>query len=89
MTNFVLGVLTASLAPLAMTFGFILWEESWRSTPFALNIFKCTVASVVFQIVIWSLQLSTTATSTDQAMIMLSSFLGIVIGDNAWLAALQ
>eukprot|EP01039_Chlorochromonas_danica_P001623 gene1627-1772_t len=90
MHGYVIGVLTASLSPLAMTFGFILWGKHWQSTPFALNIFKCTVASVIFMLSQWIISpRASQASLSEQGMIFLSSFLGIVIGDNTWLAALQ
>eukprot|EP01031_Cornospumella_fuschlensis_P024846 gene24846-30022_t len=72
-----------------MTFGFILWGEAWQSTPFALNIFKCTLASLVFFLVYAGSNGASQASAHEQGMILLSSFIGIIIGDNTWLAALQ
>lgn len=90
MHSYAVGVLTASLSPLAMTFGFILWGKHWQSTPFALNIFKCTVASFIFMLSQWMVSTrASQASLSEQGMIFLSSLLGIVIGDNTWLAALQ
>jgi drug/metabolite transporter (DMT)-like permease len=83
------GILSALLAPLAMTFGFILWGKSWKSSAYALNWFKCTTAAFVFMMISFAIRVNEPVTPNDQSVIILSSILGIVIGDNTWLLALQ
>ncbi len=87
--NIMSGSITAAISPLAMTFGFILWGEAWQSSAYALNQFKCTLAGVIFLFISLSIRSAIPVTASDQSMIILSSILGIVIGDNTWLLALQ
>jgi drug/metabolite transporter (DMT)-like permease len=42
------GVVAALAAPFLMTLGFLLWEDHWKGSAFALNMFKCCTASVGF-----------------------------------------
>ena len=44
------GILAALGAPLAMTTGFLLWQDHWKGSAFALNLYKCCTASVLFLI---------------------------------------
>lgn len=89
-TNYLVGSLAAALAPLAMSFGFILWGKSWKSTAYALNLFKCTFAAMIFMFISFGIRQNIPKiTVYDESMIVLSSILGIVIGDNTWLLALQ
>ena len=44
------GILAALGAPLVMTTGFLLWQDHWKGSAFALNLFKCCTASVLFLI---------------------------------------
>lgn len=83
------GVIAAAISPLAMTFGFILWGKSWKSSAYSLNLFKCTFAATIFMIIAFSIRWTISVTPYEQFMIILSSILGIVIGDNTWLLALQ
>mmetsp|Transcript_30985 Transcript_30985/g.66693 ORF Transcript_30985/g.66693 Transcript_30985/m.66693 type:complete len:95 (+) Transcript_30985:182-466(+) len=83
-----LGLSTASLAPLVYVVGFIIWGTSWKSSAYALNLFKCTLASLIFMIIAQSTPTNNQA-PFDQLMIMVSSVIGIVIGDNTWLMALK
>ena len=89
LAGWIFGFLAAAFSPLAMTIGFIIWGNSWHSSPYALNLFKCTLASLLFMIVSFSIRISHPATFREQSMILLSSFIGIIIGDNTWLMALK
>lgn len=91
MANLAMGVLAALLSPLMMTFGFIIWDQVWRGTALGLNLFKCSLASILFivTICIFYPPHFSILCSRASLMLVLSSFLGIVIGDNAWLLALQ
>jgi drug/metabolite transporter (DMT)-like permease len=88
------GVVAAVLAPLFMTVGLHIWSIHWKGSAFALNLFKCSVASLMFITVSWALIASsdderdTTHLGRDVGYILLSSVFGIVIGDNTWLQAL-
>ena len=72
--------------------GQVYWED-WRAGPVALNLFKCSLASCLFALVLATqagLGLALPAISpTAFAMLLLSSILGIVVGDVLWLQALQ
>lgn len=85
----VLGFTAATLAPLAMTFGFIIWGKSWQGSAYALNVFKCSLAGFVFMIVAFSFPSGGSPGIYSQSMVVLSSVIGIIIGDNTWLMALQ
>lgn len=80
----------AIAAPLATSLGIHVWDE-WKGSAFALNAFKCTVATALFGV---TLALKGTNplssfSSTAVRMLLLSSFCGIVVGDLLWLRALQ
>jgi len=47
----VAGVIAAATAPCACATGIFLWARGWRGSPFALNLFKCSLASIVFLVV--------------------------------------
>ena len=86
------GILAALGGPLAMTLGFVVWDKHWSGSPFSLNMFKCNLASIGF--------LAGSAAS-DQPFsrdtfsrpsvgyLALSSLIGILLGDLAWLEALS
>eukprot|EP00557_Chaetoceros_sp_GSL56_P009481 CAMPEP_0176490014 /NCGR_PEP_ID=MMETSP0200_2-20121128/7623_1 /TAXON_ID=947934 /ORGANISM="Chaetoceros sp., Strain GSL56" /LENGTH=414 /DNA_ID=CAMNT_0017887249 /DNA_START=72 /DNA_END=1313 /DNA_ORIENTATION=+ len=106
------GVIAAIAAPFFMALGFIIWDVTWKQSSgsaFALNLFKCNLASIGFVIAgaIFGFTTSSTSSSsgttaaddgsfvTDTTMansvgyLILSGFIGIVIGDIAWLEALR
>lgn len=87
--NVFFGVISAAITPLAMTFGFILWGKSWKSSAYALNLFKCTFAATIFMLIAFSIRWTIAVTPYEESMIILSSILVIVIGDNTWLLSLQ
>lgn len=85
----IVGFAAAAISPLAMTVGFILWGNSWKGNSYSLNVFKCSLAGVLFLIAALIFPSLHVSTSYGNSMIVLSSFIGIVVGDNTWLLALQ
>lgn len=87
-----------------MSLGFFIWDVKWSSSgasAFALNMYKCNVASLGF-IIMCLVRGFTIAPSEDSedeeeipfsttsvGYLILSSTLGIIIGDNLWLEALR
>jgi drug/metabolite transporter (DMT)-like permease len=98
---FALGIVAALASPFVLNIGFIFWQDHWKGSSFSLNLYKCTLGSLVFLILSVTIPnhtaSQTTARSfpkevfTQQAVgyIILSSFIGIVVGDWAWLRGLQ
>ena len=91
-----LGLVAALLAPAVLTIGFYIWDKTWTGSAIFLNAWKGTFASSVFFLVILIhaaiLQQGIFPPETEGDVIgwlMLSSFLGIVIGDTFWLMALS
>lgn len=93
------GVIAALLAPLFMTIGFFIWDVRWTASggsAFALNMYKCLTASIGFVIMClvrgFSNLDATSAdvfTSNNIGYLLLSSTLGIIVGDLLWLEALR
>ncbi|KAL3776455.1 hypothetical protein HJC23_008440 [Cyclotella cryptica] len=91
------GVIAALLGPLFMSLGFFIWDMKWtscRGSAFALNMYKCNVASVWFAIMAGirgfsQSEYSSVFTVTSVGFLTLSSTLGIIIGDVLWLEALR
>ncbi|KAL7517973.1 hypothetical protein ACHAWX_002842 [Stephanocyclus meneghinianus] len=91
------GVIAALLGPLFMSLGFFIWDLRWTSShgsAFALNMYKCNVASVWFAIMAGirgfsQSEFSGVFTVTSVGFLTLSSTLGIIIGDVLWLEALR
>ncbi len=50
--EFYSGVIAALISPLFMSIGFIFWDQAWSGSAIMLNLFKCSVASLMFFIVI-------------------------------------
>ena len=51
--NTTIGLIAAISAPLFMTIGFLIWDIEWKKaggSAFALNMFKCNLASLAFLI---------------------------------------
>ena len=87
------GILAAILSPFCMVVGFFLWEGAWKGSGFVLNVVKGSIASCIF---IVTISLSKdgfsrlfSASTVSIAFLLLSSFLGIVVGDSMWLEALK
>ena len=96
--NEVSGVLAAVASPFFMAIGFIIWDVIWSKSggsPYALNLYKCNLASVGF--IVAGLIFGFTIGSDNESSVsvesigylVLSGFIGIIVGDLAWLAALK
>jgi len=90
----IFAVFAAGVAPLAMTVGFFVWDNHWKGSAYALNMFKCNLAGSLFCMISISIRsegFRILWEQPDQVLIPLvvSSLLGIIIGDSAWLTALQ
>ena len=84
-----LGTGAALLAPFLMTIGFVIWDKAWKGSAILLNVVKCSLASTIFVMVSAISSRSFEGSGIDIGMLLLSAMLGITIGDNAWLYALQ
>ena len=95
------GIVAALSAPFLLDVGFLIWDKHWKGSSFALNLYKCTLASVGFLILSFATRPPGATTDngppfpaelfTAQSVgfLMLSSTIGILIGDWTWLEALQ
>lgn len=84
-----LGATCALVAPLLMTLGFVIWESRWKGSAYCLNTYKCSLASALFVLAAFLVPNSFDGETVNIAFLVLSSFLGIFIGDGAWLYALK
>ena len=87
-------VSAALAAPFFSSVGQVYWER-WTGSAIALNLFKCSLATALFVIVV-AAQSATGGISPFAAlspkavrMLAVSSFMGIVVGDAMWLQALS
>ena len=94
--SFVLGIISALIAPFLIVLGFIVWDNHWNGTAFSLNMFKCNLTAVGFAIVslvVRTLLLGPASPGTFTQMkvggLMVSSTIGILIGDWVWLEAMR
>ena len=82
-----------SVSPLLSTAGSVCYEEWYQlrgATAINLNLFKCSLAAALFACVVQSgPPLSAVLTPLKLRMLVLSSILGIVVGDVLWLQALK
>lgn len=102
------GVVAALSAPFLLDVGFLIWDKHWKGSSFALNLYKCTLASIGFLILSFATRPPGAApadgdegggrgpafppdlfTVRSVGFLMLSSTVGILIGDWTWLEALQ
>jgi len=93
------GVLAAILAPFFTALGFIIWDMTWKESggsAFALNLFKCNLASIGFLIASFTFgfKISTADEEDFEAgasigFLILSGFIGIIVGDLFWLESLR
>jgi len=93
-----LGIIAALTGPFLLTIGLTVWDKRWKGHYVSLNLFKCTIATIIFLIIL-SIYYSTQFTDfseiksrynyEDTSWLLFSSFIGIIIGDNFWLFALQ
>lgn len=90
--SFGLGVGAALSAPFVMTLGFIVWDNQWKGSAFALNLFKCTLASngfLVLSLTTGDFFPSDVFTRSSVGYLMLSATIGILLGDWIWLEGLR
>ena len=85
------GVLAAAATPALGAVGLFIWSKLWVGDAFTLNLVKCSVGTLGFVIAGFAgsgTQLLASCSSSVVAWLVLSGFIGIVIGDNLWLHAL-
>ena len=94
--SFVLGVISALTAPFLVVVGFIVWDNHWNGTAFALNMYKCNMTAIGFLIVSIVVRKFVLGPSTEEIFtsqkiggLMVSSTIGILIGDWVWLEGLR
>ena len=96
--TFALGVAAALVAPFSMVMGFLIWDNTWTGSPFALNLYKCNLAALGFAIVVglsWNhhhdnhLDNDRVFTVESVGFLMLSSTIGLLLGDWAWLEGMR
>jgi drug/metabolite transporter (DMT)-like permease len=93
------GVLAAILAPVFTALGFIIWEKTWKESggsAFALNLFKCNLASIGFLIASFTFGFKVSTVDEEDfeaggsvGFLILSGFVGIIVGDLFWLESLR
>jgi drug/metabolite transporter (DMT)-like permease len=93
------GSLAAIAAPFFMALGFIIWDKTWSKSggsAFALNLYKCNLASIGFVVasLIFGFRIDDDETDSETikesvGFLVLSGFIGIIVGDLAWLEALR
>ena len=92
--GFVDGILAATFAPLILIIGFVLWDKIWTASAIMLNITKSSVAALlfilvaIFQSFVFQTNPFFNTNSFNLFMLLISSLIGIIIGDNTWLRAL-
>ena len=84
------GVAAALGSPAVGTLGFVFYE-SWTGSPGALNMVKGLAAGGVFLAisVATGLRRRAAGRAVDVGYLVASAFIGITLGDTAWLQALQ
>lgn len=93
------GSIAALAAQFFMALGFIIWDTIWSksgASAFALNLFKCNLASIGFIIAsfVFGFRIGTDEADSNETKesigyLILSGFIGIIVGDLAWLEALR
>ena len=92
---FVLGILSACSAPFLMVLGFMIWDDSWNGSAFALNMFKCCLAGIGFLAVSYfsrerdEFLSAEVFTAEATGFLVVSSTIGILIGDWTWLEGMR
>jgi len=85
------GLVAATISPLAMTVGFVMWEKQWKGSAIALNAFKGVLGATVFAVLIFAFQPIINIAHASPHLfstLIVSSVLGIILGDTFWLMAL-
>ena len=86
------GVLAAAATPLLGAIGLFIWSKVWTGDAFALNLVKCSVGTMGFVVAgVASRSGAWLSNASDEvtAWLVLSAFIGIVVGDNLWLYSLR
>ena len=93
--SYLTGILAALIAPLLMVVGFIIWDNHWIGSSFALNMYKCNLTMIGFAIVTFvgiyyrGNPVVGVFTLRNVSALMLSSTIGILIGDWVWLEGMR
>lgn len=90
----VAGLAAGLTSPAVSVVGLVLWDANWTGSAFALNLYKCSLASIMFLVTVLALpsEAARVVARLDvptAAALAVSSTLGIVIGDNTWLASMR
>jgi drug/metabolite transporter (DMT)-like permease len=126
-SSFGLGIVAATIAPSLSVLGFFIWDNHWKGSTYALNMYKCNLGAIGFALVVVisstviyhhhhlsssinnnnnnindnkndsssssSVSITTIMfqgmTKTSIGYLLLSSTIGILIGDWTWLEGLR
>lgn len=93
-SNNVYGALASLGSAFSLALGFMIWDVVWKKShgsAFSLNLVKCNTASFGFLILGLSLGFVNNDEwkYSDIGYLMLSGFIGIIVGDLCWLEALS
>ena len=92
MSSETIGIVAAAATPLLGAVGLFIWNKVWTGDAYTLNLVKCTLGSFGFVVVGLATRGAgwlAAATPETVAWLVVSAFVGIVIGDNLWLHSLQ
>jgi len=87
-----IGVTAAAFTPLLGALGLFIWNKVWTGDAYALNLVKCSVGSLGFIFMGLCTRAGAWLSGADDVAVfwlIVSSFVGIVIGDNLWLHSLS
>ena len=87
-----IGVTAAAFTPLLGALGLFIWNKVWTGDAYTLNLVKCSVGSLGFVFMGLCTRGATWLGGADDVAVfwlIVSSFVGIVIGDNLWLHSLS
>ena len=92
--TFALGIMSAVVAPFMMVLGFMIWDKHWKGSTFSLNMYKCNLAAIGFAVVSHFGRHTVgfpaeVFTAEKVGFLMLSSTIGILIGDWTWLEGMR
>jgi len=85
------GLIPAILSPLSSALGFMIWDNNWRGSAFALNFVKNVIATFFFFVVLFINKTLPTVfqSGVPYTPLAISAFLGVVIGDCTAIGALR
>lgn len=94
--TFGLGIASALVAPFLVVVGFIIWDNHWTGSAFALNMYKCNLTAIGFALVSLYMRYFSGGTFSSDVFtlqkvgaLMISSTIGILIGDWTWLEGMR